>query len=277
MRTPFFSVIERPVYYNMPESPAVFEIPRKKVLINSETGNVLSVVSEDYQLIHNRQVADAFNDAFSTFHVDRVSDSLDSTGARWRRDIIFDDPALNTSINGNDFRIMINAFNAYNGKNAYGFSLSAYRLICLNGLKSFQKIFNATFSHMTNAVDSIRSEFSEKLALYSKQFELWKTWNEIPFTKTDFEKFVDNNQKMIGKKFAKEIKDSYDVVLRRYGDKPTKYGAIQCLTWHQTHNVKSKKVDDAFASKSIQLDNLIKAFYNLPEPTGVDKVLALTA
>ena len=165
-------------------------------------------------------------------------------------------------------KIVVEIFNAYNGKNAYGYSISALRLVCTNGMRGFRKVFGEAYTHRTDVIDRIRATFPQKLDKYQEQIQTWKNWTEIPMSKNAFGVFVED-QSGLGAKLKKDMVENFDTVCSRFGDSPTKWGAFNVLTYYQTHMLKARQGSPLFTANYYHFDKALNNFYDLPMEPGM--------
>ena len=236
-------------------------------MVNSENRAVLGVVSEGYELIHNQEVNQIFEDAFSDIEIVEIHDHCDIGCRKWKRRFILSPEDFAWEIgNSNDITgLMLEVFNSYTGKASYGYSLMGFRWICSNGMVMGKKpIFSSTFTHMTNALEEIRQGFTRKIEAFVENVEIWQKWNGMKFTLRDMDKYLEEKP-YISDKGRSRIMDTYEEVMRIEKHDETRWGAFNTLTYMSTHKISTRK-DNAspiFSNSAATLERLSNEFYEL--------------
>lgn len=258
--TTFNTPIANDPFFNVNRIPAFAEFNGEKVELNKhalvdEKGSVLGVVSPTYKLVTNNEVNDIFMQAFSDYKVGQVTDHLNNNGSQWVREIVFDDDEFTKEITTDDVvKLKVKLFNGYNGKNAVGYALSGYRLVCKNGMMGWDHMFSKKLPHVSEGiVDTIKNSFATNVSAYSKVFDKVKDWTKEPFSLKDFEKFILDKVKKESKENGKVVKtgyltekaaqsviDRYPVLMNQYNESNTKWGAYNVLTAIATHETATK-------------------------------------
>lgn len=267
---PFFEVIRNPLYTEYKGKSV--RVPKDALL--SEEGDVLGVVGKDYKLITNEEVNQIVEDAVSDLQVYSTRDHLNGKGNKWTRSLILDDSEFTTDIDTNDHvKTKIDIYNSYSGKDAAGFSLSAWRLICDNGLKGWKNIASFPFYHIHEGLhEKIRESFEAIFSKFRTNFTIWETWAETPFGKEEFYSFIERNKKentekgILSEKQGDGIKDLYPQIVNQYNEKETVWGCYNVLTAIATHHVKARKGSNIYSQGYSRLSRLIDNFYEENKP-----------
>jgi hypothetical protein len=153
----FFSVSSVPVFaeYNN------FKIETgKSAIINNENGNIDGLVSPKYNIITNEEVANVFDEAFKGHPVESIKDHTNADGSKWYREIVFGGKYQKEVQVGDVVKTKIRVTNSYDGLSSVGYEFGSVRLVCTNGLTSFQKESTISFRHyQQEIVDQIQKTF----------------------------------------------------------------------------------------------------------------------
>lgn len=255
-RNPFFNIRRESV-----KTESGLKVP-KTAIINDDTDDILGLVSENYELVTNESVNSLFDEALDGVGIKDVSDHLDSTTRRWKRRIILSDEKYNKDVlPGDTIGLMLEIFNGYDARTAFGYDLMGYRWICSNGLvMGKQSLLRESYTHYVNNPEKLRLSIDSKLNEFNKNVLTWTEWTKIPFGKEQFDKFVDSRD-YLGKKVAESIKDSYETVMNREKLEENKYGAYNVLTFLSTHGTKARKGSNVFSSSYSTINHMAADMY----------------
>lgn len=240
-------------------------LKNKYVLFNDETDEELGIVSDNYNIVTNRMVMDVFEDVVGKYNVAVVKDHRNASSSRWRRDIIFNDDAFTFDMgNGDASNLMISLFNGYSGKVAFGFEVSAVRLICTNGMYANKRNeVTHKFIHYNKNGEIAQELFGQSVETFKESVNIWQNWAQIPYDKHQYKGFI-NGLDYVTDKSKEILIDYYDTTHNLYKDQETLWGAYSTLTAFQTHESKVKKGSKSsyvFSNKFSQLDKVMSDFY----------------
>lgn len=255
---PFFNVIPKPVFVDGKE------VPGRVALINGNTQKVLGIVTDKYKPVPNVVVNNLFDKALP-FKVQEVQDHMFDGGAVWKRRIILDKDAFHWEILPNDaVGVMLEVFNSYNGKSAYGFRFMSYRWMCSNGMVTGKKnIFSMSLSHMSGAVERIQRGFSGALESFGTNVQLWKDWSKTTFTRKQMKVYLESRP-YLTEKAASKVNDKYEFVMNKENLDETAWSAFNAITWMGTHELKTSRQDSSpiFSNSAKVYERLGDDFYN---------------
>lgn len=271
---PFFEVIRNPLYTEYKGESV--RVPKDALL--SEEGDVLGVVGSNYKLIHNQEVFETINDSLSDIEIYSSKDHLNGKGNKWCRSLILNDSEFCKNIAGTDHvKTKIDIFNSYSGLDAAGFNLSAWRLVCDNGMMGWRNIASFKFHHIhENLSDKIRDSFEKMFDKFKDNFEIWEVWSREEMDQEAFNSFIErhvktdkNSNGFLSEKQATGIKDLYPEIKRKYGEEDTKWGAYNVLTAIATHHVQARKGSPIFSQGYTRLSRLVDSFYKEHFPSSL--------
>ena len=243
----------------------------KEALINSETDQLLGIVSPGYEVVTHEQVAGLFSDALETYNHDVIGNYLDSTGRRWKQRIVFKDERLNFDIDGRgDFAgIMLELFNGYDARTAFGYNLLGFRYYCTNGMVTGKKsLFRESLSHFNDAIDRLQRTFELKWPAFESRVGIWQDWTRIPYTEDQFKLYLEsevkngNKKGLISEKMAEGIVAEWTPSLNVQNLDETMWGAFNVLTYLATHKTKARNGSNLFSNRYNTMNRLAEDFYN---------------
>jgi len=268
-RNPFFGIREEKVL-----TTSGLEIPNKIALVNEDLNSIVGFVSPGYDVVHNEDISNMFAGAISDLKVAKVIDHMDATTKRWKRQIIFDDGRLTSEISASDVvGVLLEVYNGYDGRTAYGYSLMGYRWMCENGMVMGKKeLFSESFTHFTGNADKLRDSFEMKFNAFHKNANTWQEWSRSKFDENDFNTFVDKHTKpdtgkakkdqYLTPNIGKGIKENFQPLLAQQHLSPTKWGAFNVITWLATHETKARNGSNLFSNRYQNMNRLAGDFYS---------------
>ena len=221
----------------------------KVALMNDETNDLLGIVSPNYEVVTNEMVNSLFRDAIGDIKLHEVHDHMDASTRRWRRRFIFKDDETNVEVAaGDNVNIMLEVFNGYDARTAFGYKLMSYRWICENGLVMGKKnLFGESYGHYENSPDKLRESFTMKFDLYKEVGNTWKEWTKQEFNTKMFGDFIES-RKYLGERVSKTLVDSYEPILNKEKLEDNKWGAFNVLTYLSSHETKARKGSAVFSA-----------------------------
>jgi Domain of unknown function (DUF932) len=127
------------ILFNVAEEPVVTasgkEIPGKKALVNTISGEVVSVVGQKYKSISNIQIFDAFAESVVKSGLNTSGLKLDIKQAGARSLVKFAFPAETIKVPGDksETALQIAVLNSFDGTTRYLTKAGGLRMACLNG------------------------------------------------------------------------------------------------------------------------------------------------
>ena len=256
-RSPFFNVRKEKVRTEV--SGILID---KVALINEETNDVLGLVSPGYEVVTNESVNDLFMNALEGTSVKEVHDHLDTTTKKWRRRFIFDDDSTNVEITkGDNVNILLEVFNGYDARTAFGFNLMAYRWICENGqVMGKENLFKESYAHYIDSPDKLRQSFTMKYDAYRSTTLQWKEWTQIAFNEKNFEDFI-SKRDYLGDRVKEAVISSYEPIMNQEKLNENKWGAFNVLTYMATHDTKARKGSNVFSARHKNINRAAADLY----------------
>jgi len=110
-------------------------IPNKKALINTQSGKVMGIVSNQYRTVSNQEIFETFTKEIeqSDLNTDdvQVKVKFHKNGAKTLVDFIF--PNETIEVNGDKTALSITALNSFDGSTRYVTKAGGFRMKCANG------------------------------------------------------------------------------------------------------------------------------------------------
>ena len=116
-----------------------------KMLIREDTGEPISIMTDQYKLIQNADVLDMIANSVNATGMVRISEVNVFSGARTK--ITFDTERTK-SIRGDSIATRFTLFNSYDGTGKISIRPSLLRLICLNGAVTSHEFGMVAYRHM---------------------------------------------------------------------------------------------------------------------------------
>uniref|UniRef100_A0A6M3ITB7 DUF932 domain-containing protein n=1 Tax=viral metagenome TaxID=1070528 RepID=A0A6M3ITB7_9ZZZZ len=238
-------------------------INNRVALVNDDTNDVIGFVSKGYEVVSNEMVADIWDRALSGLKIAKTIDHLDATTKRWKRHVVFADDELNFTVKGDDtVGVLLQLFNGYDGRTAFGFELMGYRWMCENGIVTGKKrLLSGTFAHYSDNPEKFRQSVETRWPLFRQLADTWKEWTQIPFDFSKFNEFVDSKS-YVSPKVKESIKSLYPMILDRQKMEDNKWGAFNVLTYLSTHETKARKGSNVFSNRYKVINRLAEDMYD---------------
>lgn len=264
--SPFYEVVRQPLYADLNGQKIR---SNKDALINPELNLIVGEVGKNYKLVTNNEVANVMDEALADIKTYDVKDHLDGTTGRWAREIILDDENYMFNIKGNDeCKVKVDIFNGYTGTKSVGFQVSAYRLVCSNGLMGWQKQLSVSIPHIREGiVEEIRDKFNETVDKFWNKTRIWEAWADQDFTQDDFNNFI-NTRDYLSDKMKDNIKGYYVPLMEEYKEEETKWGAYNVLTAMATHHTQARNGSHLFSNAYKRIQKIINDFESYVPESG---------
>ena len=232
-----FNVIDQRVYLQDGT-----EVPNKRALINSNSGKIMSLVSDSYKVVTNEEIFTGFCKSIEASGLDitdaQVKVKQTDTGARNIVDFVF--PAETIQVRGDESAtaLQICALNSFDGSTRYITKAGGLRIKCLNGQVLGDIVGSYSSTHTANLnVDVGAQRVIEMIEQFNRASDYWSGMMETPVS-------VETAQKVI-KQFLR-IKDQetekrnvrYETMMTLWNDYKREMGAnVYALYNAMTHYV----------------------------------------
>ena len=243
---------------NSVETDFVLNKPSYAVL-DTENNKAIHLHGANYQLIPYEKILVGLSDALDKYNIDindaslkfKVSPDLNYMRLR----IMFGDTGdfgtYSMNYDDNDkLKLGIEVISSYDASIVYQLRAMFLRLICTNGMKSFENINSSIKKHVLkfNVNDSF-----DKLKHLNKTFDSLKNtvevYQSVELSRVDVEKLF--------RKFSNESESKYHLLnelLETDNDKSTLYDVYNTLTNYSSHNQRAIKIGKR-DSKDYKIEN----------------------
>ena len=218
-------------------------VPRQAI-INADTDQVISVVSNRYKIVQNDVLVKDFEKYLSDTDTKfiRTGAGCNRTGSSFWANYRF--PEIKTSVGeyktpygklDDDIELALDVWNSYDGSSGFGMSIGGLRKVCLNGLVVKEKLFRLSENHleqedMINAfvinVETAKNIFINNLA------KSWEELTHVNFDKVQAATVLRSLE--LGKLYANKIGYIYNQQLKS-GELKTMWDFYNMVTWFTTH------------------------------------------
>lgn len=245
-----FPVTTRPVFYG--ESYRVHRVPDRRAVVRKDTGEPLSVVSDQYTLVEHGRLLDVAEDAIEALGLGPVPRGiyLDRDGARMRavykfedlaRPVLLDDPVCPC----------VKLRNSYDRSLRAAVHIGAFRFVCTNLAVGGGGVFAGGFVSLHRGeipVDQVAEQLNEYLAEFDQIARLYRHWAESPM---DWRAFAE-----ILQPFPQHVREGVRDGLRP-GIGATVYDGYNASTRYATHGMSShqsafrllKQINESFQNQ----------------------------
>jgi hypothetical protein len=238
----FPKVIEQPVSWGSQNKPQTAK--GYKAIVDSDTGKVFSIVSNDYKIITHQQAIEQIESIITT-NKDLGSYDLKvnffNDGGRMRCTFTF--PRIAAEIaKGDIVNLQIHLSNSYDVTWPFTVILGAIRLVCTNGLVVGEKILHIRKRHVYE-LDNLNIDQSMATATkrFQKQTGKWKDLDQIPLNPATYKQVMKTMK--FGKNAMEEIGYKIDQDTNGYNQDHFPVMSLwvfyNVITWYLTHRAAS--------------------------------------
>lgn len=235
MAPSFFPVVEKTVMVGDTLSSG------HKGIVRVDTGEILAIHGEGYNLSSNEQIMTQFVEALvnSGLNLDgaRVTNELSHGGARMFSKITLPSHRL-VIRTGDEVDLQISVVNSYDGWSALRSIFGGFRLLCSNGMVVGTKMWEGYGRHTTNLdISAAANRLHNVASSYSEVGKVWTQWSASRILEGQFETIaeavtpVEKSRETLVEQFRAESVDLG----------PTVWAAYNALTNWSTHTSSTRK------------------------------------
>ena len=245
----FFEPLEAPLFANY--NGESVEVPNRKAIIRSDTGEVISTVGSKYKIVNNKEI-------FNKLDRSIIDSGIDTTGAYKRVSIAangartfcgYSFPAYEETITNRDVgdvvRLTLLAINSYDASSPFITDFREERLACKNSMVSGLTVASFRGRHTQNLqVEHAAEKIRRSIDVFCNKADLYKRWaNEnisLDFAIKCFSKLCvkRGHTTEVNEKTMNEYCDQFNLETQVLGH--TKWALYNTLTHISTH----KEVQD---------------------------------
>lgn len=251
---PFFDVEIQPAH-----TPTGNLIKNKRIVVRTDTGDGLAVVSPDYSLITHKEVVEPFRDVIGSIGLPfKESLHLDRNGAVLNYVAECREKPNELAV-GDRCGMRVIVRNSYDGSGATSVTVGALVLSCLNGMVSHRSFANIRTRHVGNAIERLllptRDEFLQEFEI---SMNFWDKLGEKQVTMEDYMTLLE---------LMKKSGIITPIVAHEWSNATPPKNAwqfMQDVTYNLTHKREKMSQD----SRIRHLSNVNKFFYERFEDAG---------
>lgn len=235
----YFPVEEIPVFGMLGDQRIAD--PARKMIVRSDTNEVLAVQSMDYKLVTNEEVFTKFDQALldSSLNTNnmKITEWSPKNGAQAVRKYEFPEHQVKIGeVDGKDDLLNMSLYvrNSYDSSSAFRAMLGAMRLLCWNGMVIGKKDLDLYGRHTKNLdIDKMIKKMDVAINMFTTQADEWRNWRTVLITEADARVLLD--------KASALSESAKEVIMLRYINETNELGntiwaLFQALTWWSTHS-----------------------------------------
>jgi hypothetical protein len=229
-------------------------IPNRKAVVRLDTGTVVGLTSNRYQLVEHKEVIRIF-DGISAMHRDKVE--ICQGGA-----IMFADYKMNSGRDTTrqiavgdvvDFKIRV--FNSYNMMMGIGFEIFAIRLVCTNGLMIPKSVSRLSYKHLlgneaNRLKDIVENTYANSLDV-TNQWLNWTRERALPASINSY--FTSVGDRLGQKDFERLVQASHA--------SKSVWEMFNVMTQYTTHELHTRREDMKLIKQRDKEQDLLGNFY----------------
>jgi len=251
----FPRVIEQPVSWGSENKLHAAE--GYKAIVDSNTGKVFSIVSEDYKIIRHEQAIGHIKSIIArNDHLGKYHNEVNFYNAGGRMRCTFTFPGISAEIDKGDVvNLQLHLFNSYDVTWPFIIILGAFRFVCANGLVIGKEIFYIRKRHVYELDDlNIRKNIATATKRFEKQAGKWMNLAQIPLHPTTYEKVMKSMK--FGKNATEEIEQRIELDASGYNNEDfpeiSLWAFYNVLTWYITYKAVS-------LNHRVEMENRLRA------------------
>jgi len=228
-----------------------------KAIVDSNTGKVFSIVSQDYRIISHEQAIEQIESVINkNDNLGKYDTEIDLYNGGGRMRCTFTFPGISAEIDkGDAVNLQLHLFNSYDLAWSFLIILGAFRLVCMNGLVIGDTIFHIKKRHVYELDNlNIRKNIATATKRFKKQTEKWINLTHIPLHPTTYERIMKSMQ--LGKNATKEIQKRINHDASGYNNDNfpviSLWAYYNVLTWYISHKAVS-------LNHRVEMENRLRA------------------
>lgn len=213
----------------------------------TDTGEVLGIVTERYEVLQNAPLFGAFENVLGDKGFGRFKRKVVAThnGARVRA--IYDFPAHGFKLkNGNDLTFRLKVQNSFDGSLRASIQVGMVRLICSNGLAAPVAAVGMTRKHTTGLDGAVVEEaFVKSVDAFQNAAPLFNQMIDMRLSQTDGQRILLNfeKSKLISERMREGIQSVWERPTYNEDGDRNLFNLYNSVTQHLTHSVEGKRFE----------------------------------
>lgn len=213
----------------------------------TDTGEVLGVVTERYEILQNTTLFDSFEKVVTDKGFGRFNRKVVAThnGARCRAVYDFPDTGIRLS-NGNELTFRLKVQNSFDGSLRASLAVGLFRLICSNGLAAPVGAVSMTRKHTTGLDgELVEQAFARSVENFHEAAPLFNRMIDLKVSQSDGNRILLNLEK--AKVMSERMREGIQSVWERptYNEDGQRnlFNLYNAATQHLTHSVEGKRFE----------------------------------
>lgn len=234
-------------------------IKNQKALVREDTQDVISIVSNNYQVFTHKEVIDKATHLFLSIGQPHMKYFMTKGGASLVAVAEYRDIREDVGV-GDAIGLRVYMENSYNKTRGISFFIGGIVLSCMNGMVSSESIDTLRFRHTRNQIIELPS-IDDILRSWSNQVSTWKSYQNMLIP-------IDMVKKVLVRKRIADIVTVKDREKIIRGLEPNSEGEVIAWDLHQaiTANVTHQREKLSQIGKIIKLRRLSAAFHEFIFP-----------
>jgi len=259
--TPFFPVTETPVYINHADL-GLMEVPKRKAIINAETGHLFKVASDNYALVTHQEVVDRSRDVVDKLGLE-FKENIRCTKEGGRLYASYIIPTVESAVNvGDDVHLELIFKNSYDGSKAFTVGLRGHRLVCTNGMTVGKDLFRIRAKHSGEIrLDEVIRDAEKAINTYTDSvLPYWRelTQIEVPYLDIESEVRLLSEERVVPEKMVEGVLSSKEIFGK---ENPSLWNVFNAFTEYNTHVIERRSYERA-QQLGERSESFIRGLYN---------------
>lgn len=228
----------------------------KKAIVHKESGQVISIVSPDWNIIQNKELVENFESNLRSDGIEfvRTSAGVNHNLTKFWANYRFPDVKMqlskpyktNFGSYQDDIELTIDLWGGYASGISTGFMIGGYRLICSNGLMRKENMFGQTWRHNQINQNDLLKTFHDQVQQSANLFksQMIQSWDDL--SQKSYDKSI---AVPIMRDLFRELKDTVTyrdklywlfIQTQKDGNLKTMWQFYNMLTWFFTHTMEHR-------------------------------------
>ncbi len=179
----FIQVEERTLWTSEDGTFLDVHAPKHKAIVEQDTGRIISVVGNGYNLVQNSDIIPQYERAIarSNLNTEGMMRDVQYSHDGARTVVSYRFPAHRIAVTeGDEMDLMITVLNSYDGSWKFMSMVGAYRMLCTNG-QIIGDSFSSYYGKHTKSLDVeyAINKLEDSLEVYLQNAELWKQYPTV--------------------------------------------------------------------------------------------------
>jgi len=229
-------------------------IHRRKATVDTETGEILGIVSPRYKAVQNKTLFEAMQEVSkeANLKLDSVKVCCNRSATIFRYDFGAEQSRIVTTSDVPEDKVnfgieLINSFDSRLGGSR--FRAFAERLVCTNGMSMPREVAQFSLSSLGELTpQSIQAKLQSRIKPICDTASIWESWATTTPNRNKVGEFISSH---LSKKTAKSILSDFDA-----NEKATVWTLYNLVTAYISHDAKARAADKQ-RFKDYALENIV--------------------